>query len=101
MSFVFIGGIFYLIRYGAEPAEYQFFQATASEYHSLMGVLKAVASGSSRGIIQLGLLLLVATPVLRVIISFLNFLVQREFIYAIITSLVLASLSYSLICAYY
>ncbi|RCJ24614.1 hypothetical protein A6S26_18955 [Nostoc sp. ATCC 43529] len=54
-----------------------------------------------RGIIQLGLLLLIATPILRVVISLLAFLIKREFIYVIVTLLVLASLTYSLIGAYY
>ncbi|MBD2295231.1 DUF1634 domain-containing protein [Anabaena sphaerica FACHB-251] len=98
---VFLGGILYLVRHGAEPAKYQFFQGTPSDLRSPIGVLNAVASGSSSGIIQLGLLLLVATPILRVIISFLTFLWHREFIYVIITSLVLATLTYSLIGAYY
>jgi uncharacterized membrane protein len=98
---IFLGGILYLIRHGAEPAEYRFFQETPFEFRSPVGVVNAVLSDSSSGIIQLGLLLLIATPILRVIISFLTFLVQREFIYVIITSLVLASLTYSLIGAYY
>jgi len=38
---------------------------------------------------------------LRVLISLLTFLLQGEFIYVIITSLVLASLTYSIVGAYY
>lgn len=98
---VFVGGILYLISHGSEPAEYEFFRGAASEFRSPMGVISAIASGSSCGIIQLGLLLLVATPILRVIISLLTFIVQREFIYVIITSLVMASLTYSLISPFY
>ncbi|AFZ24895.1 putative membrane protein [Cylindrospermum stagnale PCC 7417] len=98
---VLLGGILYLIRHGTEPAEYQIFRGEPSEFRSPAGVVNAVLSGSRRGIIQLGLLILIATPVLRVIISLLTFLLQREFIYVIVTSLVLASLTYSLIGAYY
>jgi len=98
---VLLGGILYLIHHGNEPADYHIFHGTPSEFRSPVGVLGAVLSGSRRGIIQLGLLLLIATPILRVIISLLTFLLKREFIYVIITSLVLASLTYSLIGAYY
>lgn len=98
---VLFGGILYLIRHGAEPAQYHFFHGEPSEFRSPAGVVDAALSGSSRGLIQLGLLLLVATPIVRVIISFLAFLWRREFIYVIVTSLVLASLIYSLIGAYY
>ena len=100
-SIVLFGGILYLINHGSEPAEYQIFRGTPSEFHSPTGVVNAVLAGSRRGIIQLGLLILIAIPILRVIISFCTFLLQRNFIYVVITSLVLASLTYSLVGAYY
>ena len=105
---VFLGGILYLIHHGAEPAGYHFFRGEPSEFRSPAGVVKAVLSGSDaygglrlRAIIQLGLLLLIATPILRVFISLLTFLLQREFIYVIVTLLVMTSLIYSLVGAYY
>jgi len=100
-SVVLFGGILYLIHHGSESAEYQVFIGTPSEFHSPTGVVNAVLAGSRRGIIQLGLLILIAIPILRVIISFFTFLLQRNFVYVIITSLVLASLTYSLVGAYY
>ncbi|GAX43901.1 hypothetical protein NIES4075_49160 [Tolypothrix sp. NIES-4075] len=98
---VLLGGILYLIRHGAEPAEYQFFRGTPSEFRSTTGVVEAVFSGSSRGIIQLGLLLLIATPIVRVIVSLLTFVHQRNWIYIIVNLFVLAALTYSLIGVYY
>ncbi|MDZ8242302.1 MAG: DUF1634 domain-containing protein [Nostoc sp. ChiQUE01a] len=105
---VLLGGILYLIHHGGEPARYQFFRGEPLQFRSPAGVVEAVLSGSDaygglrlRGIIQLGLLLLIATPILRVIISLLAFLLKREFIYVIVTLLVLASLTYSLLGAYY
>ncbi len=98
---VLVGGILYLIRHGAEPVDYQFFQGEPSEFCSPTGIVWAVLSGSRRGIIQLGLLLLVATPIARVVISLLTFLWQREFTYVIITLSVLSALIYSLVGAYY
>jgi uncharacterized membrane protein len=97
---VLLGGILYLIRHGAEPADYHIFHGTPSQFCSPSGVINAVLSGSSRGIIQLGLIILIAIPILRVIISLLTFLVQRNFIYVTVTSLVLAALFYSLVGAY-
>ena len=100
-SIVLFGGILYLIHHGSEPAEYQIFIGTPSEFHSPIGIVNAVFAGSRRGIIQLGLLILIAIPILRVIISFCTFLLQRNFIYVVITLLVLTSLTYSLVGAYY
>jgi uncharacterized membrane protein len=98
---VLIGGILYLIRHGGERADYHFFQGEPSYLRSPTGVVAAVLSGSRRGIIQLGLLLLVATPIIRVVISLLIFLRQREFTYVVITLIVLTALIYSLVGAYY
>ncbi|MBD2355122.1 DUF1634 domain-containing protein [Tolypothrix sp. FACHB-123] len=100
-SVVLLGGILYLIRHGSEPANYKFFQGEPSEFRSPLGVINAVLLGSRRGIIQLGLLLLIAIPVLRVVISLLTFIWRREFVYVIITLIVLTSLTYSLVGAYY
>ncbi|GCL37832.1 MAG: DUF1634 domain-containing protein [Sphaerospermopsis kisseleviana] len=99
-SIVFIGGILHLINHGSEPAQYHIFRGTSPELCSPIGVFTAILSGSRRAIIQLGLLILIAVPVLRVLISFLTFLFLRQFIYVVITSLVLTSLIYSLLSAY-
>jgi uncharacterized membrane protein len=98
---VLLGGILYLIRHGAEPVQYHVFRGEPSQLCSPAGVLEAVLSGSRRGIIQLGLLLLIATPVLRVVISLVVFLRSRNFHYVIVTFLVLTALIYSLVGAYF
>ncbi|WP_026736729.1 DUF1634 domain-containing protein [Fischerella sp. PCC 9605] len=100
-SVVLFGGILYLLHHGAEPAQYQFFHGEPSEFRSPTGVAVAVLSGSRRGIIQLGLLLLIATPILRVVVSLLVFVKQHNWIYVTITTLVLTALIYSLVGAYY
>ncbi|MBU7586573.1 MAG: DUF1634 domain-containing protein [Nostoc sp. TH1S01] len=100
-SVVLLGGILYLIHHGSEPATYQVFHGEPSEFRSPIGVINAVLAGSRRGIIQLGLLLLIATPILRVVISFLAFILKRELTYIVVTLLVLASLTYSLVGAYF
>jgi uncharacterized membrane protein len=99
-AIVLIGGILYLIRHGGEPADYQFFEGEPAELCSLTGVVRAVLSGSSRGLIQLGLLLLVATPMVRVVVSLLAFCWRRDLIYAILTLLVLSGLIYSTLIPY-
>ncbi|HBE20898.1 MAG TPA: DUF1634 domain-containing protein [Cyanobacteria bacterium UBA11149] len=95
-SFVLLlGSILYLKRHGLQPAEYEVFRGEPSKLRSLNGVVTAVLSGSYRGIIQFGLLLLVATPILRVAVSLLTFLQQRDWIYVAFTFFVLFGLIYS------
>jgi len=50
----------------------------------------------AHGIIQLGLLLLIATPVARVAFSVVAFAAERDWLYVAITLIVLAILIYSL-----
>jgi uncharacterized membrane protein len=71
---VFVGGVLYLMHHGAEPADYQFFHGEPSEFCSPLGLAQVVLAGDPRGIIQLGILLLIATPVARVAFSLLVFL---------------------------
>jgi uncharacterized membrane protein len=55
---------------------------------------------NSRGLIMLGLLLLIATPVARVIFSAFAFARERDFTYVCITLIVLGVLLYSLFSGY-
>jgi uncharacterized membrane protein len=48
-------------------------------------------------VIQLGILVLIATPVARVLFSMLGFALERDWMYVVITAIVLALLLYSLI----
>jgi uncharacterized membrane protein len=97
---VLVGGILYLMRYGAEPADYRFFLGEPAAFCSPKGVMAEVLAGHYRGIIQFGILLLIATPVARVAFSLLAFLWRRDFAYVVLTFLVLAGLIYSFIGAY-
>ena len=60
-------------------------------------VLRAALVGKPYAIIALGMLLLIATPVVRVALSVVFFLAQRDWLYAGITVFVLAVLLLSLI----
>jgi len=51
-----------------------------------------IAGGSAIGILQLGTLILIATPIIRVVASVVLFLKERDMLYVGITTLVLAML---------
>ncbi len=96
-AIVLVGGVLYLIRHGAEAPNYQFFRGEPSEFRNPEGVATAITSGRRRGIIQFGLLLLIATPIVRVIFSLFAFVQQRDRVYILVTLIVLTGLTYSLI----
>lgn len=60
--------------------------APASTYG---GVISSVRHGRAFGVLSLGLLVLLFTPVLRVAISIVAFLVERDWLYTVITTVVL------------
>ncbi len=97
---VMVGGGEYLIRHGVEVPNYQFFQGEPAEFRNPLEVGTSILSGRNRGIIQLGLLLLIATPIVRVACSLLAFARQKDFTYVIVTLIVMFGLIYSLIGGY-
>ena len=93
---VFTGGVVYLLRHGHEVPDYRVFRGEPGDLRSVSGIVSDARSLSGRGLIQLGLLLLIATPIARVVFSVAGFLRQRNWMYVVITLLVLALLAYSL-----
>ena len=91
-----IGGILYLIRHGQSAPSYHVFRGEPVYLRDLYGIVRDLMSFRSRGIIQFGLLLLIATPVARVVFSIIAFFVQRDRTYVVVTCIVLAALIYSL-----
>ncbi len=94
---VLAGGILYLFRYGGTHPSYAQFSGEPGPLHTLGGIASSARALESRGIIQFGLVLLVATPVARVVFSVFAFILERDWTYVLVTLLVLAILSYSLV----
>ena len=93
---VLTGGIFYLAHYGSSPAHYAVFRGKPSDLNHVFGILRDAFARHPRGIIQLGILLLIATPVARVIFTVFAFVYERDWTYVAITLIVLALLFCSL-----
>jgi uncharacterized membrane protein len=93
---VFAGGVYYLLRYGKDVPEYKIFSGEPADLRSVHGILADAVSLRSRGIIQLGLLLLMCTPVAWVAFLLFAFARERDRTYIIITVIVLAALLFSL-----
>src|SRR6202162_2049078 len=95
-SLVFIGGIVYLSRHNLPAINYRVFQGEPEELRTVSGILREAGKFHARGLIQLGLLVLIATPVARVLFSVFAFLYERDWTYVAVTIIVLALLCYSL-----
>lgn len=94
---VLAGGVIYIVRHASEIPHYGVFRGEPEDLRALSGILRSVLSFHGRGIVQLGLLVLLATPVARVAFSVVAFAVQRDTLYVSVTLIVLAVLSFSLL----
>lgn len=95
-AFVITGAVIYLMRHGTEMPDYGVFTGVPRDLRGLREIIESAWQTRSVGIIQLGLLLLIATPVARVIFSVFAFLIQRDYMYTVFTLTVLAILLLSL-----
>ncbi len=93
---VVVGGTIFLARHGTERPAYRFFHGEPADLRTVSGIFGQVFALRGRGIIQLGLLLLIATPVARVGFAAWGFAKERDWMYVGFTLIVLAVLLYSL-----
>lgn len=93
---VLIGGIVFLTRHRVPVMDYRVFSGEPVEYRTISGIFHDAVELQGRGMIQLGLLVLIATPVARVLFSLLAFLYQKDWKYTVFTAMVLGLLFYSL-----
>jgi len=94
---VSMGAAVYLTRHGHAAVAYRIFRGEPADLRTVKGIIRDSSSLKGRGIIQLGLLLLIATPVARVAFSILGFYEERDGLYVAFTSIVLIILLYSLL----
>lgn len=95
-SIVLLGGILYLSRHGKLTPDYAVFSGEPSELCNLTGVLRAALSFSARGIIQLGLMIMIATPVVRVAMALYAFHSIGDQLYVGVAAIVLTLLILSI-----
>jgi uncharacterized membrane protein len=94
---VLAGGLLSLRHPGAMMPDYAHFHAADASLRTVAGVVHGAMQISARSIIQLGLLLLIATPIARVVFCVVGFARQRDRLYVAISSVVLLILIYSLV----
>ena len=90
-----VGGLLYLLQHGGEPAkDYSHFPCTASDaeraaYTTLGGIWHSLCALTAVGWIQTGVIVLLLTPIMRVALSLVDFVRERDWLYAAISAVVL------------
>ena len=93
---VLLGGVAHVIAHAQEIPDYRTFRGEPAALRSVMLILRDAWSLDSAAIIELGLLLLIATPVARVALASTAFAVARDWLYAAVALFVLLILAASL-----
>ena len=94
---VLFGGILYLVHRGSGHADYHVFRGEPRDLRTPSLTIREAFTGNPEAIIELGLLLLILTPIARVVFSVVAFARERDTMYVVMTLLVLAVLLYSLL----
>ena len=92
-SFVMlVGGMLYVGAHHAGTPDYRVFKSEPQDLRHVSGVMGGVVVGDPAAIIQLAVLLLIATPVARVVFSVIAFGIERDRLYIGVSAVVLAVL---------
>lgn len=95
-AIVLCGAVLFLLHHGHEFPNYRAFHGEPESLKRPIEIFHGVAAMRARAIIQLGLLVLIATPVARVAFAAVGFAIERDKMYVVITLIVLGILLYSL-----
>jgi uncharacterized membrane protein len=93
---VLTGAVFYLLQHGFETPQYQKFSGEPKRITEVKEIWKTAISGRGRSIIQLGILVLIATPIARIIFSIIGYILEKDYLYIILTGTVLIIILYNL-----
>ncbi|RXM48862.1 DUF1634 domain-containing protein [Flavobacterium sp. YO12] len=90
LSVAFIGGIVYLMHHGSDIENYTVFKENDRNIFEVIStVYQGVLQGNGEYLIYFGIILLFLTPVLRVIFSLFSFFLEKDYLYVVITLIVI------------
>jgi uncharacterized membrane protein len=97
LAFVIVaaGGFLYLLQHHSDSELYTHFSGV-SGLQTLGGIWESARQFDSEGLIQLGLVVLIATPVARVVMAGLGFALTGDRMYFFVSMIVLSILIYSI-----
>lgn len=97
---VIVSEIIFLRENAGEITAYKVFTGEPCDLKSIDKIFQAAFNHDHRALMQVGVVVLIATPIARVAFSALTFAYLKDAKFVFISSLVLLALLYSLICAF-
>jgi uncharacterized membrane protein len=86
---VLAGGVLYLRQFRGETPDYQKFHGAPAAYESISAIFAGACRFDSASLIAFGILLLIATPICRVIFGLVGFSLLRDRLYTALSAIVL------------
>lgn len=93
---ILTGGVMFLYAHAKERPDYHTFQQLPDSLRSPVAIVQTAFRGDPMSIMQLGMLLLIATPIGRVVFAVIAFAIRKDKLYIAISMIVLCVLLYSL-----
>jgi uncharacterized membrane protein len=97
MAVVVFGGAIYLYRHGHDVSDYSTFKSQPDFTREFKAIITGIADFRGRAIIQFGIILLIATPIVRVLLSAISFAAEKDYLYVGIAIIVLAIITISML----
>jgi len=96
MSIVLIGGVIFLIHNKGVITDYKVFKPELAKFSSIAAIFKGVLTFQGDAIVQFGILMLIFTPIARIVFAIFSFLIERDYLYVLIGFIILAIITISL-----
>jgi len=94
---VLAGGILYLIASGGAPLpNHEQFIGEKAGFTTAAQIWQGVLSLNPKGVITMGVVILIATPILRIFFSLIGFVIEKDRLYVLITIVVLSVMMFSI-----
>ena len=90
LSVAAIGGVVYLLHHGGDTVNYSVFtENDRNIFQVISNIINGALQGTGESLIFVGIILLFLTPVLRVLLSLFSFLLEKDYLYTVITLIVI------------
>jgi uncharacterized membrane protein len=89
-----LGGIMYVEAHHDATPDYRVFSSEPQTLRQFGGIVHGIRAADPAAIIQLAVILLIATPVARVVFALIAFGIERDKLYMFVSTVVLAVLLY-------
>lgn len=96
MSIVLLGGAIFLIHNKGAITDYKVFKPELNKFSSIAGIFKGVLTFQGDAIVQFGILMLIFTPIARIVFAIFSFLIERDYLYVLIGIIILTIITISL-----